>query len=1282
MPEAVEELILGLTRQPGEGWGLNINNASFKVTKVAENGAASKSCDPPKVGDLLVGIAGADGRFTLLDHNTRASEMRDAFVQAGDVCQLRIKRPIPNEEELDSPPQRSKSEGMLSRWGRSFRRRSTSVDARLRAIGTSLTNVFSGTESSRNPGDVVRIWPRVFAVVGGQAPDLKHVSTMCRKECGDVRHSDFGHGDALDGEPLLRALLINVGDAPCASPELFADGSRVINAGWEAPKHAPGPALAHAARLGLAAAAWLALDDRTLIVIGDLTAGDRARCGLACAAVLRVASAVLEFGALQTDIPRVDAAQEGYGAYLEAVGGDAKRQLDLKHLPPSFGRGLKHLDCAVEARCLPNPRPLILLGASVRGLPVSEAPVLEVCSTSNNWSSESDEMAVEWDGDEAFYSLDNNRDRPCVLRGDFAVVVRFGGRYKDVGGAGQAPIARYVASSGFLCDGAIDARKVDIDVHPAYATQILGGRKHAGTDLRVRLAFCYADEQGDDEPTSPVHFFALPRRAEAAVDRGLALLAAWHCIQPDTDMTSSLAATACCDDDVASLALQLAANDETKAFSTLSGFPTLSAAAGMRTKHGDLFAYVRSSRVGATYEAPRSSLLGAAQAGPGGLPRVTTALNRLGVKKAKQQRRPSLPPEPLPAPVDAVAVAPALVQPPPPVPDAGDLLTAELDALLAKPSQTLEDVAVPGTIGAASSAAPPAAPAAAPAAAAPPAPSTNPLEAMLRARAPPKPAATPKPANPIEAMLQRKQAPPPAKLQRIVSGEATDPKAALNNLMKARAAPGAAIDGAPLRDHPAMKPFVKLLRVGLPKGAVARKMAEDGLDASLLDKDLGAPPDAATLRLLNKEQPTSTRQWGGREAKKRASLKPVHWEAIENNTEGTVWAHSGEGVDDDDKAELHRLFGVDHSKTRKHGSLQPKHKAEEEACEAKRSANIAISLATLAKPFDGDLSAMLRAACVGDLQHDIVEQLVPMLPSDDEFSKARRLYRKSGPETLRIPQKPAESLFVAVVDLVQDGEFQITSPNDLRSRLQLLGDALSAPDASTKIAEDAQILIKASDGARTSKALAECLRRLLDVGNALNAGTRRGDAKGFTLASLERVAATKSTDASAVSVLDFAARKALTGDGEGDLEKLEPLLRAARKLQLRELEKESTRLARCSAKISESALAAHPAASGLAEHVKAASEASENASSSVLQCSKFFGEDSVDCAHLFGALHDLVARFQSARLKVKADEERKAKQALEEKRKTPEAKRERRRERRRGRAAVDDVLRAVDAGKK
>ena len=107
---------------------------------------------------------------------------------------------------------------------------------------------------------------------------------------------------------------------------------------------------------------------------------------------------------------------------------------------------------------------------------------------------------------------------------------------------------------------------------------------------------------------------------------------------------------------------------------------------------------------------------------------------------------------------------------------------------------------------------------------------------------------------------------------------------------------------------------------------------------------------------------------------------------------------------------------------------------------------------------------------------------------------------------------------------------------------------MAAPDASGKVIEDAATLTAAADAARESEALAEALRRLLDVGNALNEGTARGNAQGFTLASLERVAATKSTvggGASALSVLDFAARKPLSNDGDDRLAALEPTLRAA-----------------------------------------------------------------------------------------------------------------------------------------
>ena len=81
---------------------------------------------------------------------------------------------------------------------------------------------------------------------------------------------------------------------------------------------------------------------------------------------------------------------------------------------------------------------------------------------------------------------------------------------------------------------------------------------------------------------------------------------------------------------------------------------------------------------------------------------------------------------------------------------------------------------------------------------------------------------------------------------------------------------------APLRDHPALRPFLKLLRVGLPRGAVAKKMAEEGVDARLLDRDLDAPPDAETKLLLAGAAPAPAaapaRRWGDKSSSKGLSL--------------------------------------------------------------------------------------------------------------------------------------------------------------------------------------------------------------------------------------------------------------------------------------------------------------------------------------------------------------------------------------------------------------------------
>ena len=83
------------------------------------------------------------------------------------------------------------------------------------------------------------------------------------------------------------------------------------------------------------------------------------------------------------------------------------------------------------------------------------------------------------------------------------------------------------------------------------------------------------------------------------------------------------------------------------------------------------------------------------------------------------------------------------------------------------------------------------------------------------------------------------QAPPPAKLQRIVSGEAApDPKAALDNRRR-RARP--LMEALPRTARAARPPGHEALRQvaegGACRGPPSCKMAEDGLDASLLDKD-------------------------------------------------------------------------------------------------------------------------------------------------------------------------------------------------------------------------------------------------------------------------------------------------------------------------------------------------------------------------------------------------------------------------------------------------------------
>jgi len=501
------------------------------------------------------------------------------------------------------------------------------------------------------------------------------------------------------------------------------------------------------------------------------------------------------------------------------------------------------------------------------------------------------------------------------------------------------------------------------------------------------------------------------------------------------------------------------------------------------------------------------------------------------------------------------------------------------------------------------------------------------------------------------------------------------------------------LEGVALGDYPQLKPFVRLLKVGLPRPAVDKKMVEDGLNPLLLDFDLSLPPTPAALDMLSGLEASPASRFakppdGAGDARKRRgrrqSLKPVHWEPYAaSSVEGTVWASKGSAILTDEKQDLLKLFAVDAQASFK----VPKPQAEDKMLDAKRKANVAIGLSKLGKLFDDDFEALITAASCLDaskLTLENVEALIPLLPTEAEACKFREAAKASGAAKAGDAARAndaVERFFYETVHAV-DSHPALGTLQNLKKRLACFADALQAPEAAEAAMISAAVLVQAADAARYSPGLQDVLKRLLDVGNALNEGTARGGAAGFKLSSLQRISGTKSAD-NATTVLEFAARRALVD--EAALVDLAAPLRAAARLSVSDLESSAVKARRLATQLAGEAdqLRLGPDAlskralinveqslercASLARRVEGAVE---KAAKAVEAAAKYFGDEDGDAALLFGTLAALVDAFSRARAAAATHEvrEREAADAVA-------AKREQREKRRKSRKhSVDDIL--------
>lgn len=87
-------------------------------------------------------------------------------------------------------------------------------------------------------------------------------------------------------------------------------------------------------------------------------------------------------------------------------------------------------------------------------------------------------------------------------------------------------------------------------------------------------------------------------------------------------------------------------------------------------------------------------------------------------------------------------------------------------------------------------------------------------------------------------------------------------------------------DGVPLKDDPAFAKYFKMLKLGLPMGAVKNAMERDGLDSSIMDGDHHKPassvtPDTSGAKKRQKDTHRRTR---------------LHWDTLNKVKSNTVWA--------------------------------------------------------------------------------------------------------------------------------------------------------------------------------------------------------------------------------------------------------------------------------------------------------------------------------------------------------------------------------------------------------
>ena len=327
---------------------------------------------------------------------------------------------------------------------------------------------------------------------------------------------------------------------------------------------------------------------------------------------------------------------------------------------------------------------------------------------------------------------------------------------------------------------------------------------------------------------------------------------------------------------------------------------------------------------------------------------------------------------------------------------------------------------------------------------------------------------------------------------------------------RASDAGGSSIVASNLTDtNPLIEKYLKMIKAGVPRPAVEAKMRNEGLDPLLLD-------GTSTFTSSAKKSVS------GEIISSGPKLLGLHWEPLaDDKLQDSVWSNvnvdSG-SLPTEELTGLVSMFERKHNKVNNKrasfrgnneedlgNSNKKKKSANPTHIDMSRSTNIAIGLASFKGRGLGpeQLSAAVDNFRIAVLSAEDLLRLQEMLPTDAEV---KLLHDKS----------------IIYEDLHESEKclYKLSMVKGLKKKVQSMLFISTCSQTILQLGADLAVVREAYGQVLLSRGLQEVMRCILAIGNAMNQGTWKGGASGFRLSALSKLHQTKANDGK-TTVLDY-----------------------------------------------------------------------------------------------------------------------------------------------------------------